>query len=53
MNSSIAYRIRRCEELVLSTIGSPVWTKSDSIRSMRATDRVPLVAPVRQPAIVR
>jgi hypothetical protein len=53
MNSSIAFRIRCCEEILLFTIGSSVWTKSDPIRGTRATDRLPLIAPVRQPTKVR
>jgi hypothetical protein len=48
MNSSIAYRIRFCEQIVLSVIQSARWTKPDPIRSKPEPDRVPVVAPVKQ-----
>jgi hypothetical protein len=50
MNSSIAYRIRFCEQIVLAVIQSPVWTKPDPIRSKPANQRLPFIAPVKQPA---
>ena len=50
MNSSIAYRIRFCEQIVLSVIQSPLWTKPDPIRSKPEPLRPPLVARVTQTA---